>query len=108
MIRDLEIELRERQARLAESARVTSPHAGRVLELFVDRGDVVSPGTPLFSLEVTSEELMAVLFVPASAGKRVRPGMRVRVSPSTVKREEYGSMLGRVVGSRSSRRPSAA
>jgi HlyD family secretion protein len=40
---------------------------------------------------------MAVLFIPASAGKRVQPGMRVRISPSTVKREEFGSMLGKVV-----------
>jgi HlyD family secretion protein len=95
-IRDLEIELREHQARLEESSRVTSPHAGRVLELFVDRGDVVSPGTPILNLEVTSKELVAVLFVPASAGKKVRTGMRVRVSPSTVRREEYGSMWGRV------------
>ena len=96
-IRDLEIELRERQARLEETVRVTSPHAGRVLELLVDRGDVVSPGTPILSLEVMSEELVAVLFVPASAGKRVQPGMVVRISPGTVKREEFGSMLGRVV-----------
>lgn len=96
-IRDLEIELRERQARLAETARVVSPHAGRILELLVDRGDVVAPGTALLNLEVVSEELVAVLFVPASAGKRVQPGMRVRISPSTAKREEYGSLLGRVV-----------
>jgi HlyD family secretion protein len=95
-IRDLEIELRERQARLTETARIVSGRAGRVLELLVDRGDVVNPGTPLLNLEVVSEELQAVLFVPASAGKRVQPGMRVRVSPSTVKREEYGSMIGRV------------
>jgi HlyD family secretion protein len=96
-IRDLELELRERQARLGESARVVSPHDGRVLEVLADRGDVVTPGTPILNLEVTSKELMAVLFIPASAGKRVQPGMRVRVSPSTVKREEYGSMLGKVV-----------
>jgi HlyD family secretion protein len=95
-IRDLELELRERQARLGESARVVSPHAGRVLEVLADRGDVVSPGTPILNLEVVSRDLMAVLFVPASAGKRVQPGMRVRISPGTVKREEYGSMLGRV------------
>jgi HlyD family secretion protein len=95
-IRDIEIELRERQARLGESARVVSPHAGRVLELLVDRGDVVNPGTPILNLEVVSEELMAVLFVPTSAGKQIQPGMRVQVSPSTVKREEYGSLLGRV------------
>ena len=96
-IRDLEIELRERQARLAESSRVVAPRAGRVLELLVDRGDVVSPGTPIFNLEVISEELMAVLFVPATAGKRIQPGMTARLSPSTVKREEYGAMLGEVV-----------
>lgn len=95
-IRDLEIELRQRQARLGETARVVSNRAGRVLELLVDRGDVVTPGTPLLNLEVISEELEAVLFVPATAGKRVQPGMEVRLSPSTVKREEYGSMIGRV------------
>lgn len=96
-IRDLELELRERQARLEESARVVSSHAGRVLEVLADRGDVVTPGTPILNLELTSKDLMAVLFIPASAGKRVQPGMRVRVSPSTVKREEFGSMLGKVV-----------
>lgn len=95
-IRDLEIELRQRQARLGEAARVVSNRGGRVLELLVDRGDVVTPGTPLLNLEVVSEELEAVLFVPATAGKRVEPGMEVRISPSTVKREEYGSLLGRV------------
>lgn len=95
-IRDLELELRERLARLRQTSRVVSPHAGRVLELLVDRGDVVSPGTALLNLEVTSADLIAVLFVPATAGKRVQPGMRARVSPSTVKREEYGSMLGTV------------
>ncbi|HEX6904273.1 MAG TPA: NHLP bacteriocin system secretion protein [Thermoanaerobaculia bacterium] len=95
-IRDLEIELRERQARLGETSRVVSNRAGRVLELLVDRGDVVHPGTAILNLEVVSEDLVAVLFVPATAGKRVQPGMTVRVSPSTVKREEYGSILGRV------------
>ena len=96
-IRDLDIELRERQARLGETSHVVANRGGRVLELLVDRGDVVSPGTPLLNLEVVSQELMAVLFVPATAGKRIEPGMPVRVSPSTVKREEFGSILGRVV-----------
>jgi HlyD family secretion protein len=95
-LRDLELESRELQARLRENREIVATHAGRVLELLVDRGAVVAPGTAILSLEVTSEELGAVLFVPASAGKRVRPGMAVRVSPSTVKREEFGSMLGKV------------
>lgn len=95
-LRDVESETRELQAKLQENTHIVSPHAGRVLELLVDRGAVVNPGSAVLNLEVLSEELVAVLFVPASAGKQVQPGMTVRVSPSTVKREEYGSMLGKV------------
>lgn len=95
-LRDLELALRELTGSLEESVRVVSPHHGRVLELAVGRGDVVTPGTPILTLEVTSEELMAVLYVPAGQGKQVRPGMEVRIAPSTVQREEYGLMLGTV------------
>lgn len=70
-IRDLELESRELDAKLTENVNVVSPYAGRVLEILTARGDVVSPGTPLLSVEVVSEDLMAVLFVPASSGKRV-------------------------------------
>ena len=95
-IRDLELMSRELNAKLTENVVVTSPYAGRVLEILATRGDVVNPGSPVLSIEVVSEHLMAVLFVPAASGKRVQKGMVVRVSPSTVKREEYGSILGRV------------
>ena len=95
-IRGLELEMRELQAKLAENVEILSSHTGRVLEVLVDRGAVVNPGAPILSLEVMSEELVAYLFVPASDGKRVEPGMEVRLSPSAVKREEYGSMLGKV------------
>lgn len=95
--RDLELEVGELEAQLEETVRVVSPFAGRVLEVLADRGDVVSPGTVMLSVEVLSEDLMAVLFVPASEGKAVVAGMAVRVSPSNVRREEYGSMLGQVV-----------
>ena len=95
-IRDLDLELRELNARLTENVSVVSPFSGRVLEVLADRGDVVAPGSAILSVEVVSEDLLAVLFVPASSGKRVQPGMTVRVSPTTIKREEYGSILGKV------------
>ncbi len=94
--RDLDLEVGELEAKLAENVDVLSPFAGRVLEVLASRGDVVAPGTPMLAVEVLSEELIAVLFVPATTGKKVRSGMAVRVSPSTVKREEYGTLLGRV------------
>jgi HlyD family secretion protein len=95
-LRNLELSLRELSGSLAENVRVISPHHGRVLELAVGRGDVVSPGTPILSLEVTSEDLLTVLYLPAGEGKRIRSGMEATVSPSTVQREEYGLMLGTV------------
>jgi len=95
-IRDLELAIKDLTAKLGENVNVLSPYSGRVLEVLANRGDVVNPGTAILSVEVLSENLQAVLFVPASAGKRVQPGMTVRVTPSTVKREEYGSMLGKV------------
>lgn len=95
-IRDLELEVKDLTAKLGENVNILSPYSGRVLEVLASRGDVVNPGTPILSVEVLSENLQAVLFVPASAGKKVQTGMTVRVTPSTVKREEYGSMLGKV------------
>jgi HlyD family secretion protein len=95
-IRDLDLATRELQAQLGENVNVLSPYSGRVLEILADRGAVVSPGTPVLNVEVLSEDLMAVLFVPASAGKKVQRGMPVRIAPSTVKREEFGTLLGRV------------
>jgi len=96
--RDLELALRELRSSLGENVHIVSPEAGRVLELLVDRGAVVSPGTPVLSMEIVSEELVAVIFVPAALGKQVRRGMEARVVPSTVKREECGYMLGEVTG----------
>lgn len=95
-IRDLELDMKELNAKLGENVNILSPYSGRVLEVLANHGDVVNPGTAILSVEVLSEDLQAVLFVPASTGKTVQKGMTVRLSPSTVKREEYGSMLGRV------------
>lgn len=96
VLRDLELELRELRSSLDENVHIVSPEAGRVLELLVDRGAVVNPGTPVLSMEIVSEDLMAVIFVPAALGKQVRQGMEARVVPSTVQREEYGYVLGEV------------
>src|SRR5262245_58008329 len=75
---------------------VRSPRAGRVLELRVSEGSFVPTGTVLVSFELAQEDLEAVLYLPASEGKKVHPGMDVQVSPSTVSQQEYGVLRGRV------------
>lgn len=95
-LQDLDLQLRELEASLDENIRVISPYSGTVFELMVNRGDLVGPGTPILNMELRSEELVAVLFVPAEFGKQAQKGMEVRVSPTNIKREEYGYMLGEV------------
>jgi multidrug efflux pump subunit AcrA (membrane-fusion protein) len=82
------------------STQITSPYTGRVLELKVDSGSTVDRGTALLSVEGLNAQgrvdLVAVVYVAPAEGKKIHPGMEVQVSPSTVRREEYGFMLGRV------------
>ncbi len=89
----------ELQARLARQVVITSPYAGEVAELKVNRGELVEAGVSLFSVQRgdgAAVTLMAVVFVAPEEGKRLAPGMSVQVSPSTVKREEYGFIQGHV------------
>lgn len=75
---------------------VTSPFAGRVLEARATVGSMVTSGTPLLSVEQPDRPLEAILYLPPADAKRVAPGMPIRLAPASVRREEYGLLLGRV------------
>jgi multidrug efflux pump subunit AcrA (membrane-fusion protein) len=75
---------------------VTSPYRGRVLQILADKGSYLGVGDLLFTLEPASSTMQVVVYVPLTEAKVIKPGMKAQVSPSTVKREEYGFMLGTV------------
>lgn len=81
---------------LGRNSQVLSPIAGRVLEIKTSTGSVLGIGTPVVLIEDEGARLEAVVYVPAEQGKSVKPGYQVRVAPSTVKREEFGTMIGTV------------
>lgn len=82
---------------LGRNTQVLSPIAGRVLEIKVAPGSVLNVGTAVLAVETEGATLEAVIYIPADRGKTVKPGMEVRLEPSTVKREEFGTMVGTVV-----------
>jgi HlyD family secretion protein len=84
------------QYQLDISSQVTSPYDGRILEVKVDQGSLILVGTPIVSLELNEGKLQALLYMPAAEGKKVHPGMEALISPTTVRREEYGLILGKV------------
>jgi len=80
-----------------QNTQVISPIDGRVLEIKVSAGSVLTVGTPVIAIEGEGAKLEALVYIPTEQGKSVRPGMEARIEPSTVKREEFGTMVGTVV-----------
>lgn len=76
---------------------IAAPFTGTVSHLGVRAGQIVQVGDTLASLSATDSDLKAILYLPVDQGKRVRPGMVTRISPSTADEAEYGYVLGRVV-----------
>jgi HlyD family secretion protein len=97
----LDIASRERQIAAATGdlslqETVVSPYAGDVVEIKVSAGSPVADGTPILSIQPDAKDLEVVAYVSALQAKDIRAGMDARVSPSTVRREEYGYIRGTV------------
>jgi HlyD family secretion protein len=104
-IRSGQAMLASTQAGLKSTAEVTSPETGRVVEVIKSAGDKVMEGEALIRIErsATTEttqicggDVHALIYVPASSAGKIRRGQFVRVSPSDVKKEEYGFIFGSV------------
>ena len=74
--------------RTVEAGAATGEKRGR--QVHVDVGDLVTAQTRVLSLEPLDLPLLAILYVPAGEGKSISDGFEVRLSPSTVRKEEYG------------------
>jgi HlyD family secretion protein len=99
LISDTEEKIKKLQYELNLASEVVSQVDGRVLEVRVGKGEIIQPGRALFSLERQGRTINTevVMYVRAEEGKKILPGMEAMIAPTTVKKEEYGYMLGRVV-----------
>ena len=81
-----------------ESTLVYSPYDGRVLEIRLSENALINAGVAMLTIEQTgiSNELEARIYISPLDGKKVKINMDVQISPSTVKPEEFGFMLGKV------------
>jgi HlyD family secretion protein len=80
----------------AEVSKVTSTIEGRIIEVKKSQGDRVNQGEVLAIVEPPSATYEPVVYVDAAQGKLIGSGMEAQISPSTVKREEFGFMKGSV------------
>jgi HlyD family secretion protein len=85
------------QQQLELAGKVVSPYNGEVIELQVVPGSTVSAGVPLLSLQPDLDQLEVLVYVPSAKAKEIRAGMDAQISPTTVRREEYGFLRAKVV-----------
>ena len=93
----LKRKIKDLEETLEENSRVASPYSGRVLEIAVEQGKFVRRGLKILTMELIGKDirnLEGVIYVSPVDGKKVKPGMKVEISPSNVKQEKYGVMLG--------------
>ncbi|MBI1854140.1 MAG: NHLP bacteriocin system secretion protein [Planctomycetes bacterium] len=83
---------------LREGSQIVAAHAARVIEVSAAVGDFLEAGARIASMVVneSSNPLECVTYFTVKDGKRVALGMPVLVTPDTVERERYGSIVGKV------------
>ncbi|MDR3437887.1 NHLP bacteriocin system secretion protein [Telmatospirillum sp.] len=109
-IADLQRKVETLKDKLKRNEELICPYSGTIVEFKVNAGEVVESGRALFSLLPQTRrndaagtavvrhagDLVAKLYVRPDDGKKIRPGMKAQIAPSTVKREEYGFIEGTV------------
>jgi HlyD family secretion protein len=75
----------------------SSPVTGKISSIQKSVGNAVAPGDTIATVVSGTEDLDCIVYVPSELGKQVKKGMSVQITPTYIKREEYGSMIGKVV-----------
>jgi HlyD family secretion protein len=88
---------RLRSARDAET-RIVADQPGVVLEVVAKAGATVGAGQRIASIAVehADESLVALAYFPVAEGAKLRNGMRARISPVTVERQRFGSIVAEI------------
>ena len=75
---------------------VHTPNSGVVDRVFVTKGAVVAPGTPICTIRLTEkrEDLTGIFYISVEKGKRVKPGQTIQVAPNGVDVSLSGSLIG--------------
>jgi HlyD family secretion protein len=95
---DLQASIDQIQLRLRKEGEIVSAFSGMLLELHLLPGQIVQPGIRVGVVEVDNPgaKLTNLAYFRVRDGKLIRPGDRIYITPTTVRREQYGSIIGRV------------
>lgn len=98
-IKEVERNIAQLEQKLAENSKIISTQAGCILEITATAGQIANPGTPIATINTKGQEgkMLAITYFPVKDGKKIKPGMKIQVTPDSVQRERYGGIVGKVV-----------
>jgi len=98
-ILEVENQVKAVEQQIQTNSIIKSPYEGCILELTVTNGQVVNPGNRIGSIQIqkSAQPLLAVTYFPVRDGKQIKPGMPIQITPSIVKRERFGGIVGNVI-----------
>lgn len=92
-----QLKLNNMASEMKISKTVVSPASGIVISVNTAVGKIVSEGNSIASITSLGEGLDVLVFMLPHEGQKVTPGMNALVSPTTIEKEEYGSLKGKVL-----------
>ncbi len=99
-IEEVKRQIARLEKELDRKSKIVSQYDGRVLEIAAVPGEVINSGTRVGSIEAEREgdrsKLVALAYFADKDGKKIKAGMTAQVTPSIVKRERYGGIVGEV------------
>ncbi|BAZ09208.1 HlyD family secretion protein [Calothrix sp. NIES-4071] len=97
-IQETERLIAQLESQLQKNSQVKSDYTGTVLELTAKPGQQLEPGVGIgtVSTQQAGAKLVNIVFLPVSENKKIKLGTPLQITPSTVKREEYGGIEAKV------------
>ncbi len=97
-IEEVQRNIARMESELKGTSTIVSEYDGRVLEIAAVPGQVLSSGLRLGTIDAEDPngKLVGVTYFSIADGKQLKPGMAIQVTPSTVKRERFGGIIGSV------------
>jgi HlyD family secretion protein len=97
-IQEVNHKIAQLQREIQLKTQIVSDYDGKIIQLSVVPGQIVTAGTRLGSINSKGNEakLMSAIYFADKDGQQVKPGMEVQITPSLVKRERFGGILGKV------------
>jgi HlyD family secretion protein len=84
------------ELQLKHAGVIRSPSSGEVEQVLATMGSFVATGGAVATITDTSGDLGVSAFLTAADAKRVKVDMLSQVAPGTAKKEEFGTIVGRV------------